>query len=367
MTVGMDISKWSVDDFVLDTGFRNWVLTPNSDLNLTWESRIKAYPEKIKEIKLARDIVVNLPGSTYHLSYPEKESLWERIEATANTSPDFPKRTKVFPLNSQSTIKRMDRTPVRRPLLGQGYRVALILGLAFSVGVLASLFVGEEIVPEEPPLVYTEHITPLGVKSTILLPDSSKVILNSGSKVYYQEHFSGVHREVFLEGEAYFEVTKDLSRSFIVNAGTSSTTALGTSFNIDAYSSERISIYLITGNVKIANNDHSEADTFLGEGESVSVVGGTLSEKKSFDNEKITAWTKGLIIFDNTPIQEAIRVMENWFDVKFHLENSPPPNLQVSGRFDNETLKNILIGLSFSTRFEFEINATSIHVTFIKP
>ncbi|MCC5936055.1 MAG: FecR domain-containing protein [Lunatimonas sp.] len=336
-------------------------------MNLTWENRIDAYPEKIREIKLARDLVVNLPSSTYHLSDTEKESLWERIDATTNISQDFRKSTKVFPLNSQSTIKRMDRMPVRRTLFGQGYRVAFILGLAFSVGILASLLSREEIISKETPLVYTEHVTPSGVKSTILLPDSSKVILNSGSKLYYQEHFSGVYREVFLEGEAYFEVTKDPNRSFIVNAGTSSTTALGTSFNIDAYSQERINIYLITGNVKVVSIDSWETDTYLGVGESVSVVQGKLSEKKAFDNEKITAWTKGLIIFDNTPIHEAIRVMENWFDVTFHLENSPPSNLQVSGRFDNETLKNILTGLSFSTRFQFEIDTNVIHVRFIKP
>ncbi|WP_209331201.1 FecR family protein [Lunatimonas salinarum] len=364
----MDISNWTVDDFVLDPDFRDWVSTHDLNLNLIWEQRIKDYPHKIREIKLARDLVLNLPKASYSMSDQDLRALWERIDETTDAipNPDAPEVAKIFPLNSQSTIKRMDRVPVRETMLRQRHKVALILAMAFLIGFLVSSHFGEVNLVEETPLVFTEHVTPLGVKSTIILPDSSKAILNAGSKLAYQENFSGVAREVFLEGEGYFEVTSDPNRPFVVNAGATSTKAIGTSFNINAYNKEKIGIYLVTGKVKVLNKELNDSEALLSEGESVALISGKLSEKKRFIKEKVTAWTKGVLFFDDTPILDAVRVMENWYNVKISLTNSPPANLRVSGKFENETLKNILTGLSFSSRFQFELKGNVVNLTFIK-
>ena len=362
----MDISNWTVDDFVLNAEFRKWILSPNAEINLVWEKRINAYPEKLREIKLAKELLVNFPNQVYVLDDRDKKFLWERIDrSTHGIVPAIPEE-KVIPLNSQSTIKKMEGKSENPFRISQGFKVAVILLISFSLSLLATLFLGVGRVETEIPIVFTEHATGQGVKSTFTLPDSSTVMLNAGSRLYYQENFAGELREVFLEGEGYFEVQKDLERSFIVHSGPTSTIALGTSFTIRAYDESETDVFLLSGTVIVSAKDRLDSAVFLSEGETVSFKSGTLSVKKNFDQESITAWTKGIILFDETPIRDAILVMENWYGVKFRLENDPPPNLQVSGKFEKESLKNILTGLGYSARFEFEILGDTISVSFKK-
>lgn len=360
----MDISNWTVDDFVLNAEFRKWVLSPTLDLNLTWEKRIKAYPEKLKEIILAKDLLVNFPNQAFKLAERDKQTLWERIDqSTHGMEPVIPMK-KVIPLNSQSTIKSMERKSVHPFRFDQGFNVAAILLISFSLSILATVIFKVDRMEPIVPILFTEHSTPTGVKSTFLLPDSSTVMLNAGSRLYYQENFSGDNRDVFLEGEAYFDVSEDRERPFIVHSGPTSTTALGTSFTIRAYNEKEIGVYLLTGRVIVSASTRTDSAVYLSAGETVSYQSGVLSPKKSFDSEKITAWTKGIILFDETPIYDAILAMENWYGVKFQLKNDPPANLKVSGRFEREILKNILTGLGYSARFQFEILGDTISVTF---
>ncbi|WP_158857308.1 FecR family protein [Lunatibacter salilacus] len=362
----MDISNWTVDDFVLNAEFRKWILSPNAEINLVWEKRINAYPEKLREIKLARELLVNFPNQGFVLSQRDKKSLWERIDRSTHAIVPAIPEEKVIPLNSQSTIKRMERKSENPFRFSQGYKVAGILLVSFVLSLLATVFLRVEGIETETPIVFTEHTTRQGVKSTFTLPDSSTVMLNAGSRLYYQENFSGELREVFLEGEGYFEVQKKLDRPFIVHTGPTSTTALGTSFTIRAYDESETDVYLLSGKVIVSTKDRLDSAVFLSEGETVSFKSGALSGKKKFDQEPVTAWTKGVLLFDETPIRDAILVMENWYGVKFRLENDPPANLQVSGKFEKESLKNILTGLGYSARFEFEILGDTISVSFKK-
>lgn len=362
----MDISNWTVDDFVLNAEFRKWVLSPTSDLNVTWEKRINAYPEKLKEIKLAQSLLINFPTQNSKLTERDKQALWERIDHTTEGMAPVISRQKVIPLNSQSTIKRMDRKPAQHVRVSQEVKIAAILLVSFGLSILAATFLKREQLEPEIPLVYVEYTTPMGVKSTFLLPDSSTVMLNAGSRVRYQEHFAEERREIYLEGEAYFDVTEDVDRPFVVHTGPTSTTALGTSFTIQAYREKPVNIYLLSGKVLVAVKERTDAGVFLAEGETVSFTSGVLSQRRRFDPEKVTAWTQGIILFDETPIREAIATMEQWYGVTFRLENDPPANLRVSGKFDRELLKNILTGLGYSARFEFEILGDTISVTFNK-
>ena len=360
----MDISNWTVDDFVLNAEFRKWVLSPTSDLNLTWEKRIKAYPEKLKEIKLAKDLLINFPNPVYSLSERDKLSLWEKIDQTTDGMVAETTHNKVIPLNSQSTIKNMERKSIKTFRFDQGYKVAAILLISFLLSFLATVVLKVDSNELVIPIVFTEHSTPPGVKSTFNLPDSSTVMLNAGSKLYYREDFSGENRDVYLEGEGFFDVSEDLERPFIVHTGPASTTALGTSFTIQAYNEKEVDVFLLTGKVIVSTKERIDSAVYLSAGETVSFKSGGLSAKKNFDQERIIAWTKGVIIFDETPIRDAILVMENWYGVNFLLKNKPPANLEVSGKFEKENLKNILTGLGYSARFEFEILGDTISITF---
>jgi ferric-dicitrate binding protein FerR (iron transport regulator) len=363
----MNITEWTAEDFVLYPGFRKWVWSPDVETNLVWEGYLSKNPEKLGEIKLAREILINLSARSYTLSVKDKEDLWKKVDLETESIQGEGNTREIVPLNANSTIKRMEQKQVDPFQFSQFYRVAAILVICFGLGFLAAAMLQEEEEIIESPLVYTEHIARPGVKSNLTLTDGSKVILNSGSKLYYVENFQTDKRELFLEGEAYFEVFKDSTRPFIVHTGTISTTALGTSFSINAYESEAINIYLLTGKVAVADQLAHNPGVFLERGEAALADNNGGLTKGKFDEERATAWTKGIILFDRTPIMEAIKIMENWYGVEFDLKNRPAANLTVSGKFHNELLQNILIGLSYSARFQFEIQEDKVKMDFTDP
>lgn len=181
----------------------------------------------------------------------------------------------------------------------------------------------------------------------------------------YLKNFEKDRRAIFLKGEAFFSVTKDASRPFIVHALETTTTALGTSFNVSAYQGESIDVSLVTGKVAIDKDDLKTKPITLLPGEALKIDSENDQLIKSkFNKEEVIGWTKKHIIFQKTPLFEAIRVLENWYGVHIHVKNSPPHQILLSGKFQDETLENVLEGLGFSTRFEFIIDKENVTIIF---
>ena len=134
----------------------------------------------------------------------------------------------------------------------------MIFAIAF--GAFSSWFFTDLPIPENkaPLIVFEEHTTVPGVKSHLTLSDGSQVILNSGSELKYLKNFEKDKRAIFLKGEVFFSVTKDASRPFIVHTLETTTTALGTSFNVRAYKGESIDVSLLTGKVAVNKEDSME-------------------------------------------------------------------------------------------------------------
>lgn len=362
----MDISKYTVEDFVLDREFRLWVLSPNQESNILWERLLNENSTHFNNVKIARDILLNLTIENQSITEGESRELWQNIDSEIE-GPGFEEYEKeVVPLNSGSTLKRYDRQYIEVTRTSQIYRVAVILVIAFGLSILSNLiFPTPEPVVIEPILVYEEHSTPPGVKSTLTLHDGSKVILNSGSSLRYVKNFEVDKRILYLTGEAFFEVMKDSIRPFSVITGDVVTTALGTSFNISAYKNEDLNISLLTGKVTIDATKMNSESVFLEKGEALTL---DLEEKElhkgSFDIDQKIGWTQKKIIFEKVKLNEAIRVIENWYGVKFIFQNKPNPALLLSGIFQDETLENVLGGLSYSARFDFKINEDIVTIKF---
>ena len=357
----MDIFNWTVEDFVAHQGFVDGVLNPNTESSRYWEGLLEKNPQKKEHAKQAREIVLRM-RTTDRLIDQDKDELWGRIQdqIRVSTSNRVAKNT---PPKAGRREKKVRRTVgITVP---QVYRVAAILCLAVGLSWIANLsnFKEAEIAKPEP-VAYVEHRLPPGRKSTLTLPDGSKVVLNAGSTLRYIQDFEADQRALFLEGEAYFEVKKDSVKPFVVYTGSLSTTAIGTSFAISAYVPDSVHVYLLTGKALVADSLGHEAQIFLEKGEAASVDSSGLMQKSSFEEEEVMAWTKGIIIFDRTPIIVAIKTLENWYGVNFELQNRPPIGLTVSGKFDNEQLKNILEGLSYSARFDFKIEDKNVKIKF---
>src|SRR5690606_15251127 len=157
---------------------------------------------------------------------------------------------------------------------------------------------------------------------------------------------------------------KDSVKPFVVYTVSLSTAAIGTSFAISAYVRDSVHDDLLKDIALVAACTGQEAQIFLEKGEAASVDSSGMMQKSRFEEEEEMAWTKKIIIFDRTPIIVAIKTLENWYGVNFELQNRPPIGLTVSGKFDDEQLKNILEGLSYSARFDFKIEDKNVKIKF---
>jgi ferric-dicitrate binding protein FerR (iron transport regulator) len=359
-------SEYSIEDFVLDPEFKRWVLNPDAETKTYWEEYLKNNPSKHQDIFLARKILLNMSRSTGTVSESRVLATWSNIEKSIDKMGIEEFEGNIIPLDSNSSLKKyaVYTNPVSR--YNQFYRMAAILALSFMLAVsLNYLNVPKVPTLSEAPIEYQEHIAPPGVKSNLTLMDGSKVVLNSGSSLKYAKNFKSDLREIELIGEAYFEVTKDPNRPFIVRTGQVSTQVLGTSFNIKAFENEVLKISLFTGKVEVAMDLEIPQKISLVPGESLSFKADNQNfQKGNFDKDKVLAWTQKAIVFEKTQMAEIKRVLENWYGVEIRFVNQPARDLEISARFNDQSLKDVLEGLSYSARFEFEIQIDQVKIYF---
>lgn len=207
--------------------------------------------------------------------------------------------------------------------------------------------------------------TPAGMKSTIQLSDGSKVILNSGSKISYFKTFTDSSRVITLEGEAFFEVAKDKTRPFSVVANGTTTTALGTSFNINARD-QGCKVSLATGKVIVIpqkDKDHVEKTFVLNPGEALEVNNATgMAYKTVFDQNKDLLWKEGVLYFKQTPIKQIIETLELWYDVEFEVTGKLDLDKKYTGRFENASLAHVLDNMSYALDFEYLIQGKKVMI-----
>lgn len=357
---------YRTEDFVLDPDFQKWVLHPDTESKIYWNSFIKNNPKKYSDILLARKLVMNMSRKSTDIQKEKLEQTWENIDHAINNIRIKPIK-KIVPLDSSSTMKNYsNRHPKSFNKTQVIYKWAGVIAVVFSLAIIINLNLPHP-VPKvvEVPLIYEEHTTPPGVKSNLTLQDGSKVILNSGSTLRYIKNFEANQRVLELEGEAYFEVAKDQLRPFKVITGTVTTQALGTSFNISAYKGESLDISLLTGRVavKVALDESGELKLDKGEGLEIDLVKGEIV-KVAFDETLLLSWTRKTIVFNQTKMFEVKRVLENWYGVNVKFTNLPSNSLEVSGKFKDQPLKNVLEGLSYSARFNYKINKDEVTLTF---
>jgi transmembrane sensor len=362
----MGNSSYTVEYFVLDPDFRNWILHPDFESNLRWEKFLEENSACRKDVLLARRIVLYLEQRQVQadkLAGEEEADIWNKIkEGVAKKDGTGRKGALVVPISSEVVLNRQKEEKKEWPAY---LKYAAVILVAIGLGLLWTLS-GQKQVQETTIVAdyWQNYETPLGVKSTITLSDGSIVTLNSGSRIRYVENFTGPRREVFLEGEAFFEVAKDSLKPFIVHTEDLSTQALGTSFNIKAFRGKLIEISLVTGlvEVKVQNGKNKELIT-PGEG-IISMPGGEDWKRQKVNLEHITAWMNKTIVFEDTPFLTAVHTLENWYGVRIHLLNFKDESLKVSGKYKDETLKNILDGLGYGVRFDYRIKGMEVTIEF---
>ncbi|MDO6439002.1 FecR domain-containing protein [Cyclobacterium sp. 1_MG-2023] len=358
---------YKIADFVLDPEFQKWVLFPDAPTKKYWEKYLNENPKKEEDIALAMKLVANMSRKSSRVSSDKIEETWSNIEQAIGNTVVKEKNNNPVPLNAVSTIlQSRDKRANGQRVIPQFYRLVGILAIVFSFAIIISINLPKEKAQEVVEKVeMLEHYAPPGVKANLSLQDGSKVILNSGSTLKYVKNFESNRRVLELSGEAYFEVAKDQSRPFSVKTGAITTTALGTSFLISSYKNEPVDIALLTGKVAvdIDLNEGHRVKLEKGEGLEIDLKKENV-KSMSFDREKILAWTRKAIVFENVSMFEVKRVLENWYGVEIYFINRPASDLELSGKFKDQSLENVLEGLSHSARFEYSLKKDKVTLKF---
>ncbi|MBC7921543.1 MAG: DUF4974 domain-containing protein [Ferruginibacter sp.] len=210
------------------------------------------------------------------------------------------------------------------------------------------------------PATYVEHLTGAGQRLTVVLPDSSRVHLNAGSRVRYPASFDH-RREVSLTGEAFFEVTPHPQRPFTVRAGKLVTTVLGTSFNVSAYPDQPGSrVAVATGKVRVALQnagvDARPVDRVLLTANQQAVLDAPRNtlQKGAVDWGTTLAWRDNVLAFQNERLEEIARRLERWYGVRIELANPALKNCRLTGKYRLQPLEEVLTILGFTSQITYE-------------
>lgn len=208
-------------------------------------------------------------------------------------------------------------------------------------------------------------VNPSGQKSTHFLPDGSKVFLNAESSISYVREFEGDERAIELRGEAYFEVTKNPEKPFVVKSRELKTTALGTAFNVRAYANEqKLGVALTEGKVKVSSTS-LEKDFFLEPGEQILYSSASKEvSKTTFDLDEIVGWKNGLIKFQDANYEEVRSRLERWFGVSIESDIDPSNKWSYTGSFENQSLEMILEGMKLTKNFEYKMEQKKVEILF---
>jgi ferric-dicitrate binding protein FerR (iron transport regulator) len=202
---------------------------------------------------------------------------------------------------------------------------------------------------------------PYGEKSIITLTDGSKVFLNSGSSISFPRVFDKSAREITLDGEAFFEVTRNPQQPFIVKAGNLVTRVLGTSFNIQAFDPKDISVSVATGRVQVtqdlndsASKSGSPRTIYLDPSQQVSYQNHQFTVS-NVEIDKIVSWKNNTLRFDETPLSTVGAILTRWYDVEISFDNNDIVNCRINGQFKGQRLEEVLRSIRYMYNIEYEI------------
>lgn len=372
----------NLSKYLEDRNFILWVFQPDAGLEAWWSQFGVAHPEEKRNILLARKVLLKLHTNPKELSEEEKILLF----------------SKVLRQIEEKQRKHESRKPVFSLL-----KYAAVALLFFSIGALLfykqnkfspelNLFTLSEPVPEgsaklirangdnillkenrsvlkyqadgelvinndtlraEQPVragetAMNQLIIPYGKTSELFLPDGSKVILNAGSRLVYPENFNGKTREVYLAGEAFFEVNHDKNHPFVVQVGDERIKVLGTKFNVSAYPSDNIvETVLAEGKVSLEKSDAGlfETGTELLPNQLAS-FDRTSKEinVRTVDTDHYIMWTVGMLKFESADLSRIVKRLERYYNIRFKFSDPLLGGVRISGKLQLKEDRDEILG-----------------------
>ena len=332
----MKYSDYTVADFVADECFEKWVNRPDPEVNAFWEAWLAAYPEKEESIEEARNVIRMLKFNASKYSRYEAQHLLDKISATIAKKEISDKKD------------QQQKNVSYRRFIQVWSQVAAVTGLLL-LSIIAYIML-----TAHPALEYT---TEFGEKKVILLPDSSRVILNANSALSYHPDWSeDALREVYLEGEAFFEVRKQPytgNKKFVVHTDKLDVEVMGTQFNV----SEREGTTTVTlneGTVQL-NSDIAKLvkNILMQPGEQAELTSENIFEIRKVNTDLYTSWKDNKLIFENATIHEISQIIEDNYGLGMVVLDTAIFQRKFTGTLPGNNLDIIL--KTFSELYQLDI------------
>ena len=196
----------------------------------------------------------------------------------------------------------------------------------------------------------------VGEKSSIYLPDSTHVLLNSNGSLKFNKNYNIKDREVELSGEAFFDVHSDHRKPFVVNIDKMKIVATGTRFNVSCYEDDnRIETTLEKGQIYVSLVEGKKT-VILKEGQQVVYFrnSGKILTRDVF-SDTYTAWKEDELRFVDIPIDEIVRILSRKFNVEIEFENKELKDLKFTASFRNETIAEIFQMLKAISPIDYKV------------
>lgn len=394
--------KCTVEELIEDRQFVAWVLREKNQKE--WELFLAENPDFKITARKARKIIKLLSDNSEHLSENEILKIWKNIDkfddqVKANSRSirftvflkyaavfilalslgavgywmvDHPDQSYVFTSgndqsgNHQSRLSLADGTTI--DLEKENSKIALNADQKIVID-------NEQVIdlknsknhPDQSKM--NEVVIPFGKKSQLILEDGTKVWLNAGSRMAFPTRFEGKKREVFLEGEAYFEVAHNKEHPFFVNTNHVSVKVLGTKFNVSAYKSDQFTeTILLEGKVSLREQaalGFLKNETILLPRQKASYNNElkTMSVKNDPDVELAVAWTEGWFRFSQQSLDGILNKLQRYYNVKFVFDPSISKADLITGKLDlKDSIEKVMVALSDVAKIQFRINGDQIFI-----
>lgn len=332
----MDYNHYDVDDFVADAFFKRWVKQPDEATHIFWEKWLEERPEKADTIAQAKSMVAFLNFSV------EEASPEEQQEVKANIMRQIRSRQHVVHPN-----------PFRRYLSVAAVACLLLTG-AYFVWQFAL---------DQP---YHQYATDFGAQKEILLPDSTLVKLNANSSLKFRKDWSDQRmREVWLEGEAFFEVVKKPDAAdgrFFVHTNQLDVEVLGTTFNVQARHGET-QVVLNTGKIKLhqASQGKEQQEIFLEPGEMATLSKDALV-KSQVNPHVYSSWKDNRLFFENESIRKIARRLNDTYGYEVKVARQEWLDLTFTGSCPADDISILLTAISESFEVQVTLHDQQIHI-----
>jgi len=356
-------------EYLENEDFIDWVFNPDEAKDLFWNNQILNSAEKAKAILQLKEILSFLIPANTPLTFKERSEVLALLLDKIKDYDERQSRRKLYGIISGSAAMIFLLAALGSYYFFTGEKnnylehvagieqikaektVKLILSDSAQIAIksddsVISYNQSGEIIVDKTDTIYSRDnlsnklIVPYGMRSKIMLSDGTWVYVNSGSQLIYPPVFRGHKREIFLDGEAYFEVAENRNSPFIVRTPRDeySVHVYGTKFNVSAYSvDDRFEAVLTEGSVTVYHQKgiFARGETRLSPGEmsSWNIVTGQERIVKVIP-ANYTLWTQGLLLFNDLELNRITKKLERYFDVEIQFADPLKGNILIGGKLD---------------------------------